>query len=46
MFNQIFNYHSKEVRTVVRDNQIYFVAKDVCEALENCRLFTGCKCSG
>lgn len=34
MFNQIFNFHTKEVRMVVKDNQPWFAGKDVCEVLE------------
>ena len=34
MLNKIFNYHEKEVRTVFKDDQVWFVAKDVCEVLE------------
>lgn len=31
---QIFNYNSKQVRTIIKDNELWFVAKDVCEILE------------
>jgi prophage antirepressor-like protein len=31
---QIFNYQEKEVRTVMIDNELWFVASDVCEILE------------
>ena len=31
---QIFNYQEKEVRTVIKDGEPWFVAKDVCEILE------------
>ena len=31
---QIFNYQQKEVRTVEKDGEAWFVAKDVCEILE------------
>jgi prophage antirepressor-like protein len=31
---QVFNYHEKEVRTVMIDNEPWFVAKDVCRILE------------
>jgi prophage antirepressor-like protein len=31
---QIFNYQEKNVRTVIKDGQPWFVAKDVCEVLE------------
>ena len=31
---QIFNYQEKEVRTVTKDGEPWFVAKDVCEILE------------
>lgn len=31
---QIFNYNSKQVRTIIKDNEPWFVAKDVCEILE------------
>lgn len=31
---QIFNYQEKQVRTVVKDGEPWFVAKDVCEVLE------------
>lgn len=31
---QVFNYHSHNVRTVIMDNEIWFIAKDVCEVLE------------
>jgi prophage antirepressor-like protein len=29
-----FNYQSKQVRTIIKDNEPWFVAKDICEALE------------
>lgn len=31
---QIFNYQSKQVRTVTKDGEPWFVAKDVCDILE------------
>lgn len=31
---EIFNYEDKNVRTINKDNQIWFVAKDVCDILE------------
>jgi len=31
---QIFNYNSKQVRTIIKDDEPWFVAKDVCEILE------------
>lgn len=31
---QIFNYQAKEVRTVIKNGEPWFVAKDVCEVLE------------
>lgn len=31
---QVFSYNSKQVRTVERDGEIWFVAKDVCDVLE------------
>ena len=31
---QIFNYGQKNIRTVTKDNEIWFVAKDVCEILD------------
>jgi prophage antirepressor-like protein/DNA-binding XRE family transcriptional regulator len=31
---QIFNYQSKEIRTVVKDGDPWWIAKDVCEALD------------
>ncbi|MBR0252667.1 MAG: phage antirepressor KilAC domain-containing protein [Synergistaceae bacterium] len=31
---QIFNYQSKNVRTLKKDGQVWFVAKDVCDVLE------------
>ena len=30
----VFNYQTKEVRTVIKDGEPWFVAKDVCEILE------------
>jgi prophage antirepressor-like protein len=30
----IFNYQTKEVRTIIKDGEPWFVAKDVCEILE------------
>jgi len=30
----IFNYGERKVRTVIRSEEIWFVAKDVCEILE------------
>jgi prophage antirepressor-like protein len=32
--NSFFNYHGRELRTIFRENEIWFVAKDVCEILE------------
>ena len=34
MLNKIFNYYEKEVRTIIKDGEIWFVAKDVCQILE------------
>ncbi|MED4922920.1 BRO family protein [Anoxybacillus geothermalis] len=31
---QVFNYSGNQVRTIIRDNEVWFVAKDVCEVLE------------
>jgi len=31
---QIFNYNSKQVRTIIKDGEPWFIAKDVCECLE------------
>ena len=31
---KVFNYQDAQVRTVVKDGEIWFVAKDVCEILE------------
>ena len=31
---QIFNYNSKQVRTIIKDGEPWFVAKDVCDILE------------
>lgn len=31
---QLFEYHHKQVRTVLIEGQVWFVAKDVCEVLE------------
>jgi prophage antirepressor-like protein len=31
---KVFNYHNREVRTVIIENEPWFVAKDVCEVLE------------
>ena len=31
---KVFNYQEKEVRTVIKDGEPWFVAKDVCEILE------------
>lgn len=31
---KVFNYGESEVRTVVKDNEVWFVAKDVCDVLE------------
>lgn len=31
---QIFNYNSKQVRTIIKDSEPWFVAKDVCNILE------------
>ena len=31
---QVFNYDSKQVRTVLYDGEVWFVAKDVCDILE------------
>ena len=31
---QVFNYQSSHVRTVIMDNDIWFVAKDVCDILD------------
>ncbi|WP_238544924.1 phage antirepressor KilAC domain-containing protein [Geomicrobium sp. JCM 19039] len=34
MLQQIFNYHQQEVRTVIINDEPWFVAKDVCDVLE------------
>jgi len=31
---QVFNYNSKQVRTIIRDGEPWFVAKDICDILE------------
>lgn len=31
---QIFNYNSKQVRTIIKDGEPWFVAKDICDILE------------
>ena len=31
---QIFNYNDSEVRTVVKNGEVWFIAKDVCDVLE------------
>lgn len=31
---QLFNYHGKQVRTVIKDGEPWFIAKDVCEILD------------
>ncbi|TES56173.1 phage antirepressor [Halalkalibacterium halodurans] len=31
---KVFNYHDAELRTVIIDGEVWFVAKDVCEILE------------
>jgi anti-repressor protein len=31
---QVFIYSGNQVRTIIRDNEVWFVAKDVCEVLE------------
>lgn len=31
---QVFSYSGQEVRTLMKDNEVWFVAKDVCEVLE------------
>ena len=31
---EIFNYDNKQVRTVNKDNDVWFVLKDVCDVLE------------
>ncbi|EIL83139.1 BRO family protein [Bacillus altitudinis] len=31
---QIFNYQDQEIRTIIKDGQPWFVAKDLCEVLE------------
>ena len=33
MFNQMFKFHKNEVRMVIKNNQPWFVAKDVCNVL-------------
>ena len=30
----IFNYEERQLRTVIKDNEVWFVAKDVCDILE------------
>ena len=32
---QVFNYNSRQVRTIDRDGEVWFVAKDVCDILEH-----------
>jgi len=32
---KVFNYSGQEVRTVLKDSEVWFVAKDVCEVLEH-----------
>jgi prophage antirepressor-like protein len=32
--NSFFNYHGKDLRTFFQNDEIWFVAKDVCEILE------------
>jgi prophage antirepressor-like protein len=34
MFNQMFEFQNNEVRMIIKDNQPWFVAKDVCDVLE------------
>lgn len=34
MFPQIFTYHNFQIRTVIIENEPWFVAKDVCDVLE------------
>ncbi len=34
MFNRLFQFQENEVRLIVKDNQPWFVAKDVCDILE------------
>lgn len=31
---KVFNYGESEVRTIVKDDEVWFIAKDVCEVLE------------
>ncbi|WP_412728954.1 BRO-N domain-containing protein [Geobacillus stearothermophilus] len=31
---QVFNYSGSQVRTIVKDGEVWFVAKDVCEILD------------
>lgn len=31
---QVFNYNSNSIRTIIMENEIWFVAKDVCDILE------------
>lgn len=31
---QVFNYNGSTVRTIEKDNEVWFVAKDVCSILE------------
>lgn len=31
--NEIFNFHGQDVRTVIINNELYFVGKDVAEVL-------------
>ena len=30
---QVFNYNSRQVRTVEKDGEVWFVGKDVCDVL-------------
>lgn len=34
MLNKIFNYYEKEVRTALKDGEVWFAAKDICNILD------------
>lgn len=39
----VFAFNSQEIRTVIIDNDVWFVAKDVCEVLEHSDVSMACK---
>jgi anti-repressor protein len=43
MNKQIFEYQGKNVRTVIKNEEVWFVAKDVCEVLEHTDTSTAIK---